>query len=118
MLSQTERLQNFKVGDFVYYTDYGRFQDDPELNGYGNILEIKEIQKHSQMPSETMAIIQTKFFEDGTPCEWKNIHTVNVKLLTPAQTAVERHERELQRQLENMKEIRKEFTDELFKKIN
>lgn len=53
----------FKVGDFVYYTDYGRFQDDPELNGYGTILEIKEIQKHSQtqMSSETVAIIQTKY---------------------------------------------------------
>ena len=101
----------FKVGDFVYYTDYGRFQDDPELNGYGNILEIKEIQKHSQMPPETMAVIQTKFFEDGTPCEWKIIQTVNIDLLTPAQTAVERHKRELQRQLDNMREISKHFTD-------
>lgn len=101
----------YKVGDFVYFKDYSMDPDFDDKFGYGTIIEIKELPKSFQEGTETFAIIQVKYFEDGTPCEWDSKEVIKLCMLDPAQTAVERHERELYRQLDNMKDIRKEFTD-------
>ena len=96
---------DFKVGDFVYCTDCS--EDDECYGVYGIIQEIKDITKAGK--TFKAAVIKVKYFEDGTPCEWDSKKVIRFEMLDPAQTAIERHERELQRQLDNMKNIRKDM---------
>ena len=99
----------FKVGDFVYFTEFSKYEEIEDKYGYGIILEIKDLPKSFEEGTERFAIIQVKYFEDGTPCEFDSKEVVKIKLVEDAEIAIERHERELHRQLDNMKNIRKEF---------
>ena len=101
----------FKVGDFVYYGCISLDPDFDDKYGYGIILEIKDLPKSFEDGTERFAIIQVKYFEDGTPCEFNSKEVVKIELVENAEIAIERHERELHRQLDNMKNIRKEFID-------
>ena len=101
----------FKVGDFVYYACISLDPDFDDKYGYGIILEIKDLPKSFEDGTERFAIIQVKYFEDGTPCEFNSKEVVKIELVEDAKIAIERHERELHRQLDNMKNIRKEFID-------
>lgn len=101
----------FKVGDFVYYGCISLDPDFDDKYGYGIILEIKDLPKSFEDGTERFAIIQVKYFEDGTPCEFNSKEVVKIELVEDAKIAIERHERELHRQLDNMKNIRKEFID-------
>lgn len=104
----------FKVGDFVYFKNISMCPELEDRYGYGTILEIKDLPKYlGSDEMDTYAVIQVKYLEDGTPYEFNFREVVKLQMLDPAQTAVERHERELYRQLDNMKDIRKEFTDEV-----
>lgn len=101
----------FKVGDFVYYNDISM---DPQIDdsyGYGTILEIKDIPKSFKDGTETFAIIQVKYFEDGTVCTFDMKKVVKIELLEKADVALDRHEKELYRQLDNIKNIRKVYID-------
>lgn len=101
----------FKVGDFVYYKDISMDPDFDDKYGYGTIIEIKDLPKSFEEGTERFAVIQVKYFEDGTPCEFNSKEVVKIELLEDAEIAIERQERELHRQLNNMKNIRKEFID-------
>ena len=73
------------------------------------ILEIKDLPKSFENGTETFAIIQVKYFEDGTACTFNMKEVVNLELLEKADVALDRQEKELQRQMDNMKEIRKDL---------
>lgn len=101
----------FKVGDFVYYSCVSVDPDFEDKYGYGTILEIKEVPKRFQEGTYKLAIIQVKYFEDGTACTFDMKQVVELELLEKAETALAKWEKELYRQLDNMKTIRKEFVD-------
>ena len=101
----------FQVGDFVYYSCISLDPDFDDKYGYGIILEIKDLPKAFGEETETFAIIQVKYFEDGTVCTFDMKEVVNLELLEKADVALDRQEKELYRQLDNMKNIRKEFID-------
>lgn len=101
----------FKVGDFVYYNDISMDPQIEDSYGYGIILEIKDLSKSFEEGTERFAIIQVKYFEDGTSCEFDSKKVVKIELLEDADVTLDRQEKELYRQLDNMKNIRKEFID-------
>ena len=101
----------FKVGDFVYYKNISMDPDFDDRYGYGTIIEIKDLPKSFKESTERFAIIQVKYFEDGTPCELNIKESVKIELLEKAEIALALQEKNLRRQLNNMKNIRKEFID-------
>lgn len=101
----------YKVGDFVYFAEVSKYEEIEDKYGYGYIVEIKDLPKSFESGTERFAIIQVKYFEDGTPCEFDSKKVVNLELLEKADVALDRQEKELYRQLDNMKNIRKEFID-------
>ena len=55
----------FKVGDFVYFTEFSKYEEIDDKYGYGIILEIKDLPKSFEEGTERFAVIQVKYFEDG-----------------------------------------------------
>ena len=105
----------YKVGDFVHYSCISMDPDFDDKYGYGTIIEIKDLPKSFEKETEKFAIIQVKYFEDGTACTFNMKEVVNLELLEKADVALDRQEKELQRQMDNMKEIRKDLLMNLHK---
>ena len=101
----------YKIGDFVYYKNISMDPDFDDRYGYGTIIEIKDLPKSFEEGTERFAIIQVKYFEDGTSCEFDSKEVVKIELLEKADVVLDRQEKELYRQLDNMKNIRKEYVD-------
>lgn len=101
----------FKVGDFVYYKSYSEWNDNDF--GYGYVYDIKFVEPDAFCDeARTHIYIEAKYTEDGCPILFDKKIVIDSRNVNPAEIAIEEREKELQRQMDNIKEIRKEFINE------
>lgn len=96
----------FKVGDFVYFAEFSRYEEIEDTYRYGYIVEIKELPKFlGSDEMNTYAIIKTKYLQDGTPYDWSCNEVIPIELVEDGAMAWKRHVEELKREQERFEDI-------------